>query len=331
MRIFTMDRTHNNILNTAMLSDITLANIGGIRARRCVVILRTKGCSYARNSSGGCKHCALFQNSNPNISINNLKRQLENELVKYRAEEFQQLDILTLGSFFDDKEIPEDFRRYSLKLVSQIKTIKRLLIESRPEFITSDKIKDTLNLLNGIKLEVGIGIESSNEVVRIKLLNKGYTLSDVENSIKLLSEHGISFLGYVLIKPLGMTENEAVEDAVKTIKYNFELGEKYKIPTRVALEPFYIPRNSIAEQEYFQGKYRPLKLWSVIEILRRTDHLGVKFIGLNDEGLTDGLVASNCERCNTIVLEALEKYNGDQNIDSLLNLECSCKRRRELY
>ncbi len=324
--IFTLDKTHNIDLNKAILSEITLVNFEGIEAKRFSVILRTRGCSYARSPSGGCMHCALLQNSNPNISDYNLKKQLENELKKYQNQEFQQLDILTLGSFFDDNEVSEEFRTYALKLAFRIKSLKRVLVESRPEFITEEKIEDALHLLKGINLEIGIGIESSNNAVRYNLLNKGYSLSEVEDSVKLLYKLKACFLGYVLVKPLGLNEKEAIEDAVETINFIFDLGKKYKIPTRVALEPFYIPRKSIAEKEYYEGQYKPLRLWSLVEILRRTDNLGSIFIGLNDEGLSDGLVVSNCDLCNATVMKALQQYNGNQDLHSLIKLDCFCKR-----
>lgn len=321
-----MEKTDNIDLDKAILSEITLVNNEGVKAKRCSVILRTRGCSYAMGPYGGCKHCALLKNSNLYISANNLRKQFENELNKHQKQIFQQLDILTLGSFFDDNEIPEDFRKYSLKLVSRIKSLKKVLIESRPEFITGKKINDALKLLNGIKLEVAIGVESSNNTIRSILLNKGFSLSEIEISVKLLSKLGAYFLGYVLVKPLGLNEKEAIEDAIKTTIFIFNLGKKYNILTRVALEPFYIPRNSTAEKEYYKGHYKPLRLWSLIKILERTDNLGRIFISLNDEGLSNGLVASNCDLCNFTVVKALQEYNGNQDLQSLINLDCFCKR-----
>jgi archaeosine synthase beta-subunit len=322
-------RAHNSVFydpaDTPVLAELTAINIQGVEAKRCVVILRTRGCSYARGPSGGCKHCALLQNSHPGVSHENLERQLEHVLTTYHNETFQQLDILTLGSFFDDNEIPEEFRKYALGSAVKIKSLRKVFVESRPEFLTVTSLQSALNLLNGAELEVGIGIESSNEFVRRRLLNKGFSLAEVERSVELLSELGASFLGYVLVKPLGMTEKDAIEDAVKSVQYVFQLGEKHKIPARVAIEPFYIPRKSVAENEYRRGNYEPLRLWSLIEILERVNQLGVIFVGLNDEGLSDGLVPSNCDSCNPTLLNCLQQYNSDQKIDRLLDQQCSCK------
>jgi len=319
----------NDAINKAVLSEITPININGKESTRLMIVLRTKGCSYARKF-GGCKHCNLIRNSNQSVTIDNLKRQLETELGEYKTRKFEHLDLLTLGSFFDEEEIPSEFFRYALTYISEIKSLKKVMVESRPEFVTREKIKEAVNTLGDVKLEVGIGIESSDEFIRSSGLNKGFSLSEVENAVKILAEFDVELVGYVLVKPIGLNEEKAIEDSVKTIEYVFSLGKKHNVRTRIALEPFYVPKSLSVEIKYKYGEYQPVKLWSVMEVIKRTNHLGNIFVGLNDEGLSDkGLMASNCDSCSPKVIGALNKYNGTNDLNFLKNLNCSCKEEWE--
>lgn len=306
-----------------VLSEIGKIKINREQSKRLMVVLRTKGCSYAKKCRG-CKHCSLIKHSNNKITSLNLQIQLDDTLKKYQNHDFGHLDLLTLGSFLDEKEIPKDFFKYSLERVSKIKSLKRVMIESRPEFVNKRKIKEAAKLLGDKELEVGIGVESSDDYIREIVLNKGFSLEDVEKTIKILSEFKVGFLGYVLVKPLGLSESQAIEDAIKTIRYLFALGKKHRVKTRMALVPFYIPKNSSAEMKYKLGEYRPPKLWSIIEILRKTNNLGTIFIGLNDEGLSEGLITSNCNLCDQKFMNALEEYNGTNNLKCFSKLNCSC-------
>ena len=174
-------------------------------------------------------------------------------------------------------------------------------------------------------MEIGIGIESANETIRTVLLNKGYSLGDVEKKIKILEKYNVGLLSYVLVKPPGVKEHEAIKDAIHTAKYSFTLGARHNVRTRVALQPFFVPKGSIAEIEYKKGNYKLLKLWSIIEIIKKINYLGSISVALNDESLSDGLVASNCKLCNSGIIAALRKYNCTNNLKFLSDLDCSCK------
>lgn len=314
------------IEDEAILSELSRLYINEQSVTRLMLILRTRGCSYARRS-GGCSHCSLIQHANKNVTADHLKNQFISEIQKYQDREYHHLDLFTLGSFFDPEEIPREFSQYVFRYISEREKVYSVTIESRPEYITKDKLEEYTRLLGPVNLEVALGIESTNEYIRGTLIKKGFTLGDVEGALDKISQfRHVRLLGYVLVKPVGLSEIEAIEDAVSTINDIFALGNRYHIPTRVAVQPVYIAKNSETFRKYVKGEYRLLKLWSIIEILKRTNSLGDISVGLNDEGLSDGLVVSSCPLCNPKVMDELRKYNGTNDLNALLQLDCTCKK-----
>lgn len=317
----------NRIEDHAVLSELSSLYIKGETISRLMIILRTKGCSYARKTLG-CLHCSLIQHADENVAGDNLKIQFKTEIRKYRDRDYRHLDLFTLGSFFDENEIPREFTEFASRYISYAGKINSVAVESRPEYITEVKLKEVNRWLGNVKLEIGLGIESTNVYVRETLMNKGYSLNDVELALEKMSHFkNVEFLGYVVIKPNGLNEAEAIADSIASIKDIFKMGKKFNIRTRIALQPYYIPRQSRTLTAYMNGEYRKLKLWSVIEILKNVSHLGDISVGLNDEGLSDGRVAWNCGLCSGKVIQELRNYNATNKLDHLLELDCSCKKK----
>lgn len=310
--------------NSALCSELKSLFINGSSIKSLMIIFRTNGCSYARKT-GGCTHCSLSDNSLQNITSDNLITQFENEVKKYKSSDYQHIELLTLGSFLDESEVPKKVAEYILTYIGNNTCAQSILIESRPEFITEDKLYECITCLKEVKLEIGIGIESTNNYVRDVLLKKGYNMEDVNDSLKIMSKFNVGFLGYVLQKPVGLSEKEGIVDSIESVKCIFKLGKDYNLRTRIALQPYYIPRNSYSFQAYINGHYKTPMFWSIIEVLKHTNHLGNISVALNDEGLTDGLVTSNCSKCNSIIVREIEKYNYTNKMDELLKVECTCK------
>ena len=105
-----------------------------------VIILRTKGCSWALNS--GCSMCGYFNDSAwENVSDEQLLSQMKSALEKYSNEKF--VKIFTSGSFLDKKEIKPKVRE---KILSTLyKTADKVSVESRPEYITEETLNKIMS------------------------------------------------------------------------------------------------------------------------------------------------------------------------------------------
>lgn len=272
------------------------------------VILKTKGCYWARKS--GCLMCGYIANSYPS-SYEELVKQFE---FAVGSKEFQVLKIFTSGSFFDVREIPEKFREYVYSKIDQL-NVKKLIVESRPEFITQNIVNKVSNL--GFEVEVGIGLETTDDFLRKHCINKGFTFKDFERAAKLLKENDIRVKAYLLLKPPFLSEREAIEDSI-----NSALKIKDLVDV-VSLNPTNIQLNTYVERLWKLRLYRPPWLWSVVEVLKKVSKKKIKIIS---DPVAAGKIRGphNCGRCDKDVAKAIRDFSLYQDVN-LLNVDCNCK------
>tara|TARA_R110002049_G_scaffold309231_1_gene518956 strand:+ start:6005 stop:6847 length:843 start_codon:yes stop_codon:yes gene_type:complete len=236
-----------------------------------------------------------------------------------------QLDLLTLGSFLHDVEVSPEFRAQSFMRLAQIPELKKIVIESRAPYIKEDVLKELRQFLRTDQiLEIGLGVESSDEYVRNTMLNKSLLGSDITKTIDTCVASGTEFLAYLLIGSMGLSEEQAIDDAVKSAKYIHELCEARTLKFRIAFEPIFITQNTVLEEMYEKGEYQLVNLWSVAEVVKRTSGFANIFVGLSDENLSKERVSSGCNKCTDTLRAALEQFNGSQNLMDIREIACDC-------
>ncbi len=305
-------------------------SIKGSPARRLFVVYRTIGCEYDKNRKG-CTMCNFAEYASPEIRDKNLKAQHNTALELLRTKGFEHFDLATLGNFYNDREISPEIRRHLLSTVADIPTVKRVLTESRRGYITTEKLRQAKACLRKDQiLELAFGYESFNPKIRNGILNKGVLEEHLDQTLQICREAGVDFACYVLIKPHGLSEKEAIQDAVNTAVHILGKADMYGVYGRVAFEPVFVVRNKPIEALFMAGQYKPPKLWSVVEVLAQTaERLGKTdgriFAGLSDENLSGDRKASNCGVCDKEVETAIQRFNADQDASSLRNLDHECK------
>lgn len=273
-----------------------------------VLILRTNGCFWAHIS--GCSMCGYFNDTNiSDIKYENLEHQLEKALKKYNGEKL--VKIYTSGSFFDDREVPESMQ---FRVLDSFSEANKIIIESRPEFVTETKLENLSNYKE--KLIIAIGLECASDEVLKNSINKGFTVSDYELAARLLNRYNIPLKTYILVKPPYKTEKEAIEYAVTTANF----AAKYS--SYISFNPVNVQSFTLVEELWKEGFYRPPWLWSMIEILKRTVGLGIVVsypTGRFERG------AHNCKKCNEEVMGIITDFSLTQDkkiLDQELNCEC---------
>jgi archaeosine synthase beta-subunit len=279
-----------------------------------VIILKTKGCSWALKS--GCSMCGYFNDSIlSNVSDEELLQQFEYSLRKYKDEKF--VKIFTSGSFLDDEEINPLVREKILKKLYA--TAEKVSVESRPEYITDEKLKQ-IKKIQGLKIfEIGIGLETSDDDIRQNKVNKGFTFNDYKKAATIMKKHNVKIKTYVLIKPPFLSEKQAINDAINTI-------EKIKdITDIVSLNPVNIQKNTVVSYLWQRKQYRSPWLFSVIQILIQ----GKKILG--DKRIKCDIVAGgsirgahNCGECDRTYLTAISDFSLKQDINIFKDLKCEC-------
>jgi radical SAM enzyme (TIGR01210 family) len=303
---------------------ISPVNILGENSNRLMIVIKTKGCEYAKKT-GGCTVCGFLNNASDAITGKDIIDQLNDTIHSNNLDDVKEIDILTLGSFLNDAEVSINTRTALLKRVSEIDHIRRVAIESRAEYVTVEKLLKCQQALGDKILDFGIGLESADDYIRNKIVNKGLSKKAFERTIEKVKEAGCHLLVYLLIKPPGLTEKEAINDAVNSASYVFKTAKKIGVSVRVAFEPVFICENTELEKLYLQSKYRLLSLWSVVDVILKVHQFGNIFIGLSDENLSRDRMPHTCPDCNRYIIDGIEYFNKTQDISRLMDLHCECK------
>ena len=264
------------------------------------VILRTRGCSWNK-----CLMCGYRRDTNHRIKTSDLIYQI-NEALKKKGKA-KVLKIFTSGSFF---ELDKEFRDYVYDKVREYE-FEKLIVESRPEYVYEiEKDEDKINF----ELEVGIGLETSNDFIREICINKGFTFEDFIRSAKYLRDKGFRVKAYLLLKPPFLSEREAIEDALKSVE---DVKEYVDV---VSLNPTNVQSNTYIEILWKKGMYRPPWLWSVIEVLKNAD------IEIISDPVGAGSLRGphNCGRCDKKVVKAIRDFSLTQDNSVFEDLSCKC-------
>jgi len=168
-------------------------------------------------------------------------------------------------------------------------------------------------------------LESADPYVRRNCINKGLRESDYLEAIRIMHKYNIQPMVHVLLKPLFLTEAEAVQDALRTIDYAFEHGAARVIFFMTNLKPY-----TLASWLQERGLYRVPYVWSGIHVLQNMKPRHRKQFTLS--GIYSGMpivqTAYNCARCTKDMIEGLQRYSNrlDQRIlDELSQYSCSCR------
>jgi radical SAM enzyme (TIGR01210 family) len=301
-------------------------NFGDKKCKKLMTILISTGCEWASKGRGPCTMCNFWIQYNKNIKSSDIINQFKKEVKKYdfKKEDIREVCIFNSGSFFNDHIIPEKVRSEIMKTIADYTSVKNVVVESRPEFITEKKVRKLKEILGNKDLEVAIGLESSDDFIREKIIRKGFTLKEFEKAARILKKAKANLRVYVLIKPIILREDESIKDAIKTSKYVFNLGKKLKIETEVQLEPVYVKPPSLVFTAWKMDQYRAVWLWSVIEIIKKVSKHGKIHVGINSEGMNWNDMPRNCDKCTDKVIEAIKKFNADQKTSHLDKVKCDC-------
>jgi len=295
----------------------------GKNVKRAVVFLLSNGCEWALKSANGCTMCGHIakQTRKQPISADDFIIQFKTAFSTINFKDIPILNIFNNGSFFNDNELPSDARRTILSLISENESIKRLLVECRPEFVEESVFREVKSLLPRTEMEIAIGLETADDFRRIISINKGFSLSQFTQAANIILNNDLRLRSYILLKPPFYSEKEAILDAVDSIKTAFSLGVN-----TVSLEAMTVQKYTLIEYLYNNNIYKMPWLWSIVEVIKQTSHLGRVVIGLFKFYPSPEFVPNNCSSCNDKVMEAIIEYNRTLRTDMFDRLECSCKK-----
>ncbi len=282
------------------------------------IIFRSGGCTWSQCRMCSYRHERYPGHPSPESIAGHLRSQLAWVTRQYRSEDYQMVKIFTSGSFFDPEEVPVEF----LVEVASVFRGKLIIAETRPEFVDPDILSPFIEKLdNGtwkIPLYCAMGLETSSDTIRDKSINKGFSFEDFRHASAAAHTAGAGVKAYLLLKPLFLTEGEAVADMKRSIRDTLPYADM------ISMNPSTVQRNTEMEYYWKRGAYRPPYLWSILSVLSDSAvHITCDPLG---GGQKRG--PHNCGICDYEIVRGIRDYslNGDRDlVGALLETTCDCR------
>lgn len=278
--------------------------LDGLAVDSLTMILRTVGCRWNR-----CTMCGYASEGAP-ATAQDLLAQFEKAMQR-SSPEVRMIKIYTSGSFLDARELPEAARDGILKRL-EASGIRRLVIESRPEYIVPERVEECLSHL---ETEFAIGLETANDLIRQHVIRKGFSFRDFVAASEIVHDLGGRVKAYLLQKPPLLTEGEAMRDAIGSARAAREHSDV------LSLNLCNVQRNTQVERLWERGEYRPPWLWSALEVLKSVP--GPVVCDPVGAGTRRG--PHNCGKCDAAVAEAIRKHALAQDARAFDGLDCECR------
>ena len=286
-------------------------------AQALVVILPTTGCRWGLCTMCGYTNDSLHPDRGSSTYIDELKATYTKFMQDNRI---SVLKIFNSGSFWDPLEISKEYRR---EIIENIPShITELVVECRPDIIlkNEDALLETKDLLknSSCDLVVGVGLESSNDFIRCRLINKGFLFSDFLEAVNFLKKNNIFLKTYILLKPPFLTEKESINDVIHTTQVAERIGSDC-----ISLNPVTIHKNTAIEVLWKRGLYTTPWIWSILDVQRKVLKESIQPLFLC-EVVAGGSPRGphNCGKCDNHALKAVEYMSQHQT--SVDYTDCDC-------
>lgn len=325
---------------------------------RAMVVLRANGCEHYKKN-GGCSMCAHFNgiDRNSNITTEDYIEQwnslingknIEQNNIKFDLNNYPVVCVYNLGSLLNQNEISKEAVRYIFKSLDSYNKVEKVIIESRAEYVTDDAISNIQNVYYKGVVEVGIGVESSNNIIREICHHKGLNegMERIKKAVEVLHKYKFKALAYINFKPILLTEKEAINDAIQTAIDCFKMGFD-----AISIEPTSLQDYSLANYLYQLGQYRVPWLWSIRDVIEGiynelgNKKLDIRIGGYFDEEVLSGsqgigyegkneifphMTSLNCDKCSKRFIECIKRFNMTYDIKELYDID-NCDKCYELW
>ena len=301
------------------------------------ITLSPTGCEWA--GKGGCTMCGEFEGAykgktlikDPQFHIAQFASAVGNpeiwEAARRVNKPIRWLRVIQEGNYTNTKETNIVAQETILRLAARIKGVKRITIESRPQYLNDGNVSALAKIFadSGVELEIGMGFEAQDNVIRNVCINKQGTVAQFAGAAKLLRKYHIRPLAYVLLKPPFLTEQEAIDEAVVTAHCAVDIGF-----VRISFEPMSIHPYTVVDALTQTGDYKAPWLWSVVEVTKRCADMS-KMFGIGGVGyypIPSEYAHNHCDNgtdCSKRCVEAILKYNAIRDVSAFNGLACSCK------
>lgn len=296
----------------------------GETKERIVVFLRGSGCSRIKNS-GGCTFCGFYNATNKGIKIedrdyiNQMKTTINNW-----DKTISKICIYNDGSLLCNEEISFKTFLKILELIDKIDEITHITIEAKIEDITENKLK-AIRSVTSKNLEIAVGFESANKIVRDICINKSFDNDVFERVINMSEKYAVDIIPLLMLKPPFLTEKEAAEDFINSLVYLDNYGVK-----RIDIELPTVELDTLTFELWSIGEYKPANLWTLVYILREKERLSLKvplYISPMEYSVDSYDKSFSCNKCFNDFVNSISRYNELQDSKVFDGIHCECHQR----
>lgn len=253
---------------------------------RLIVGFTNTQCYYRAVNKIGCFNCGFYAGSklSGKASARDLIEQFRKSIIMAGRAQFDVIEFLSDGSFLNGREVDEEGAFSIFSHIASMPHVVRVLIESTPEhvYMQGDKIVKLLRCLRRDQtLEIGIGLETSDDFIRKACINKGFSREQFEWALTTISRinaserERVSVVSYLIVKPAFLSVSEAISDVINTLKYLQSVERQLGVRISPKIEPGSIADGTALSYLYqfgnenLLGKYEPFSYWGVVEVLVR--------------------------------------------------------------
>ncbi|OYT54145.1 MAG: hypothetical protein B6U72_03685 [Candidatus Altiarchaeales archaeon ex4484_2] len=174
------------------------------------LVLKSGSCAWGR-----CLFCGYGRIQGELLSLEGFREKLDG-FFKSLDSRVDHVKVYGSGSFLDEKQVSGDLRAYFIERCLA-EGVKKVTVESRPEFISREKIRE----FRGLELEVATGLEIACDEI-LDRISKGFHLSDFEKAVSILHEEQALVRTYLLVNlPFVKNLKESLEESVNyALKYS---------------------------------------------------------------------------------------------------------------
>lgn len=229
-------------------------------------------------------------------------------------------EVLWVGAFnmFDDREVPREVRRAIFELLAQ-SGADTIITETHSCTISYTAVRECVEILDNQTFGIEVGIESMNDFVRRWCINKDISKSQIVAAVRDVHKAGGVFYANLLLGAPFLSELEAIEDVITSIRECDALGIDYFV-----IFPNHVKAHTVVQWLYDHDEYTPPSLWALVEVLRRIDGdtdllprlLHAWIAPVDHPGAVDG-VAPEAGSETAQVITHLTNYQANQSRESL--------------
>jgi hypothetical protein len=207
------------------------------------------------------------------------------------------LVVYNSGSVLNRLELAPETLTAVLDFARSLPELRLVSVESREAYVTPEVVSRlTADLGAGREVRVIVGIESADDTIRNKFLQKQMPRRAIERTVRAIAtvRRAVAASGNpaalpglainVIVGGPGTTLNSIVRDAVESCMYSLRLAQAYNLPLDLNVHPYYPSKRSTARFPDHPRPPLPALIDAICSLAQRVGNNTPIFVGLEDEG-----------------------------------------------